>query len=63
MDQAAGANGFARSIRARSSGEFSVRQRSVRRWTFSQKSTLLPNTRARMSAVAAVTERRSLHSS
>ena len=63
VDQAAGANGFARSIRARSSGEFSVCQRSVRRWTFSQKSGLLPKTRARMSAVAAVTVRRSLHNS
>ena len=33
------------------------------RWTLSQKSGLLPNTRARISAVAAVTARRLLHSS
>src|SRR5258707_4585797 len=37
--------------------------RSVRRCTFSQNSGLLPKTRARMSAVGAVTVRRSLQSS
>lgn len=60
---AAVGKGLARSTRARSSGEFITAQRSLRRWTFSQKSGLLPNTRARMSAVAAVTLRRSLHNS
>jgi hypothetical protein len=60
---AATVRGRARSIRLRSRGECIACQRSVRRCTLSQKSGLLPNTRARMRAVAAVTLRRSLHSS
>ena len=60
---AASVNGRARSIRLRSRGECIASPRSVRRCTLSQKSALLPNTRARMRAVAAVTLRRSLHSS
>src|SRR5205807_3753693 len=63
IDHAAAPIGFARSIRSRSRGLFIASHRSLRRWTLSQKSGLLPNTRARMSAVAAVTVRRSLHSS
>src|SRR5450759_484030 len=60
---AAAVRGRARSIRSRSRGECIASQRSLRRCTFSQKSGLLPNTRARISAVGAVTLRRSLHSS
>jgi len=37
--------------------------KSMRRWTFSQKSALVPKTRARISAVAAVTFLRPLRSS
>ena len=44
--------GRARSIRLRSLGLFIASQRSLRRCTLSQKSGLLPNTRARMSAIA-----------
>jgi hypothetical protein len=62
-DHAAAPSGFARSIRSRSRGLFIACHRSLRRCTFSQKSGLLPNTRARMSAVAAVTFRRLLHNS
>src|SRR5215217_4848688 len=53
----------ARLIRSRSRGEFIASHKSLRRCTFSQKSALLPNTRARMSAVGAVTALRLLHSS
>src|SRR6266700_1432163 len=60
---AASVKGRARSIRLRSRGECIASHRSLRRCTLSQKSGLLPNTRARMSAVAAVTLRRSLHCS
>src|SRR5260221_7106829 len=60
---AATPNGFARSILSRSRGSCIASQRSLRRWTFSQKSGLLPNTRASMSAVAAVTLLRLLQSS
>ena len=62
LDHAAAPSGFARSIRARSRGLFIASHKSLRRCTFSQKSGLLPNTRARMSAVATVTVRRLLHS-
>jgi hypothetical protein len=51
--RAASVKGRARSIRFRSRGECIACQRSLRRCTLSQKSGLLPNTRARMSAVAA----------
>jgi protein PsiE len=61
--QAAICNGFARLIRSRSRGLCSASHRSLRRCTFSQNSGLLPNTRARMSAVGAVTLRRLLQSS
>jgi hypothetical protein len=57
-DQAAAPNGFARSTRLRSRGLFIAAHRSLRRWMLSRKSGLLPNTRARMSAVAAVTLKR-----
>jgi hypothetical protein len=55
--------GRARLIRWRSRGGFIAFQRSLRRCTFSQKSGVLPKTRARMSAVAAVTLRRLLQNS
>ncbi len=60
---AAAPSGVARSIRSRSRGLFIASHRSSRRWTLRQKSGLLPKTRARISAVAALTCRRSLHSS
>ena len=53
----------ARLIRSRSRGEFIASHKSLRRCTFSQKSALLPNTRARISAVGAVTALRLLHNS
>jgi len=56
-------SGRARLIRWDSRGECIASHRSVRRCTFNQKSGLLPNTRARMSAVGAVTALRLLHSS
>src|SRR3546814_15745103 len=52
--------GLARLIRSR--GERIASHRSVRRCTLSQKSALLPNTRARMRAVGAVILRRALQS-
>ena len=61
--QATRFNGRARSIRSRSLSVFITSQRSLRRCTLSQKSGLLPNTRARMSAVAAVTFLRLPHNS
>ena len=56
-------NGRARSIRSSSRGLCNVSHRSLRRWTLSQNSGLFPKTRPRISAVAAVTFRRSLHNS
>ena len=56
-------SGRALLIRSRSRGECVASQRSLRRCTFNQNSGLLPNTRASMSAVGAVTLRRSLQSS
>jgi hypothetical protein len=49
--------GLARSILLRSPGVFIASHKSVRRWTFSQNSGSLPKTRARISAVEAVTFR------
>ena len=46
-------------MRLRSRGECIASQMSLGRWTLSQKSGLLPNTRAGMSAVGAVTVLRS----
>ena len=60
---AAGRTGRARSMRRRRSGECRASHRSLRRCTFSQKSALLPNTRASIRAVSAVIARRSLHNS
>src|SRR6202030_4683122 len=54
---------FARFIRSRRLGVFIASQRSTRRCVFSQNSAELPKTRARISAVSAVTLRRFLHSS
>ena len=48
VTHAARFNGRARSIRLRSLGVFIASHRSLRRCTFSQKSGLLPNTRARI---------------
>jgi hypothetical protein len=58
-------NRLASSVRSgRARGElFIASHRSLRRCTFSQKSGLLLKTRARISAVAAVTVRRLLHNS
>ena len=50
-------------MRLRSCGEFIASHRSVRRCTLSQNSGLLPNTRARIRAVGAVTALRLLHNS
>src|ERR1039458_2436213 len=55
--------GFARSMRVSCFGVFRAFHRSVRLCVFSQKSAELPNTRARIRAVSAVTARRSRHSS
>src|SRR5437879_5984361 len=52
---AAAPRGRARLMRSRWRGECIASQRSLRRCTLSQKSGLLPNTRARMRAVGAVT--------
>jgi hypothetical protein len=60
---AADFTGRARLIRSRSRGEFMASRKSPRRCTLSQNSGPLPNTRARISAVEAVTLRRALLSS
>lgn len=63
LSHAATCSAFARLIRALSFGLFIAVQRSFRRWVFIQKSGLFPKTRARISAVGAVTVRRLLQSS
>ena len=63
MTHGALCKGRARLIRSRSFGVFITSQRSLRRCTLSQNSGLLPNTRARIRAVAAVTFLRLPHSS